>query len=192
MSPGPQAPAGNFIILDVEATCSKEGNSVIVPRGEGEIIEIGALVVSPELVVLSEFSQFVRPVRHPVLSEFCTELTTITQRDVDGAQPFPAVARALALWAQWSEVTWWGSWGYYDRDQFTRDALHHAVPDPLPQPHVNIKEAFGDRQHRRSMGLGRAVRRAGLDFEGTAHRGIDDARNIVRLLPFVLGNEVLR
>lgn len=192
MSPGPQVPAGNFIVLDVEATCSQEGNSVIVPRGEGEIIEIGALVVSPELVVLSEFSQFVRPVRHSQLSEFCTELTTITQRDVDGAQPFPVVARALALWAQWSEVTWWGSWGYYDRDQFTRDAQHHTVPDPLPQPHVNIKEAFADRQHRQSMGLGRAVRRAGLDFEGTAHRGIDDARNIVRLLPFVLGNEVLR
>jgi inhibitor of KinA sporulation pathway (predicted exonuclease) len=29
----------------------------------------------------------------------------------------------------------------------------------------------------------------GLRFEGTQHRAIDDARNIARLLPHVLGRE---
>ncbi len=41
------------------------------------------------------------------------------------------------------------------------------------------------------MGVGQALRRVGLRFEGTPHRGIDDARNIVRLLPYALGVEPL-
>jgi inhibitor of KinA sporulation pathway (predicted exonuclease) len=28
----------------------------------------------------------------------------------------------------------------------------------------------------------------GLTFEGTAHRGIDDARNMARLLPWIFGD----
>jgi hypothetical protein len=35
--------------------------------------------------------------------------------------------------------------------------------------------------------LGQDHARLGLTFEGTAHRGIDDARNIARLLPYALG-----
>ena len=35
--------------------------------------------------------------------------------------------------------------------------------------------------------MGQALRRLGLRFEGPPHRGIDDARNIVRLLPYALG-----
>jgi len=32
-----------------------------------------------------------------------------------------------------------------------------------------------------------ALRRVGLPLVGTHHRGIDDARNIARILPFALG-----
>ncbi|MDF2697512.1 MAG: Inhibitor of the KinA pathway to sporulation, putative exonuclease, partial [Labilithrix sp.] len=32
-----------------------------------------------------------------------------------------------------------------------------------------------------------ALEHAGLTLEGTHHRGIDDARNIARLLPWLLG-----
>ena len=31
------------------------------------------------------------------------------------------------------------------------------------------------------MGVGGALRYLGLEFEGTPHRGIDDARNIARI-----------
>ena len=37
-------------------------------------------------------------------------------------------------------------------------------------------------------GLGDAVRMVGLRFDGTQHRGIDDARNIARRLPFIVGD----
>lgn len=184
-------PSGNAVLLDFEATCSNGPGPVQVPRNEMEIIEIGAIAVDENLNTLSEFSRFVRPVRHPILSNFATELTTITQADVDGAETFYEVAADLALWAAENEISWWGSWGKYDRSQLTQDVQFHRVPDPLPQPHFNVKEAFTARQSiKRRLGLGGAVKLAGLQFEGTAHRAISDTRNIVRLLPFILGDSL--
>jgi len=192
LGPRLPVPSGNFVVLDFEATCSNGTGPIEVPRGEMEIIEIGAIAVDPELNTLSEFARFVRPVRHTTLSAFATELTTITQADVDAAEDFKAVAAELALWAAENEISWWGSWGKYDRSQLTQDVRFHRFPDPLPQPHFNIKESFSERQGiKRRLGLGGAVKTAGLSFEGTAHRAISDTRNIARLLPWILGTAVL-
>ena len=192
LGPRLPVPSGNFVVLDFEATCSNGTGPIEVPRGEMEIIEIGAIAVDPELNTLSEFARFIRPVRHTTLSAFATELTTITQSDVDAAEDFKSVAAELALWAAENEISWWGSWGKYDRNQLTQDVRFHRVPDPLPQPHFNIKESFSERQGiKRRLGLGGAVKTAGLSFEGTAHRAISDTRNIARLLPWVLGTAAL-
>ena len=54
-----------------------------------EIIEIGAVMQSSRTFAIeSEFQTFVRPVRRPVLTDFCTELTGITQHDLTDALPF--------------------------------------------------------------------------------------------------------
>lgn len=186
----PAVPRGNFIILDFEATCDDRGS---IPRGEMEIIEIGAVAVDGKsLAPLSEFSAFVKPMRHGTLTDFCMVLTTITQRDVDSADGFRAVSESLAEWSAENEVSWWGSWGDYDWNQLAKDVRYHRVPNPLPQPHFNVKRGFSERQLlRKQLGLGGAIRRAGMTFEGTAHRGIDDSRNIVRLLPYILGDAAL-
>lgn len=47
-------------------------------------------------------------------------------------------------------------------------------------PHTNFKFLMSER-----VGLDQALRQAGMQFEGTAHRGIDDACNIARLLPLL-------
>jgi inhibitor of KinA sporulation pathway (predicted exonuclease) len=80
------------------------------------------------------------------------------------------------------------SWGNYDRNQLERDARRHGVRLPLGRDHWNLKAAFARRfTDGRECGVGQALRRLGLSFQGTHHRGIDDARNIARILPHVLG-----
>ncbi|KQO98284.1 3'-5' exonuclease [Leifsonia sp. Leaf264] len=183
------APTGNGLIVDFEATCS---NINEFPREQNEIIEFPGIVVGPDLNVVAEFSSFVRPIRNPVLTDFCRELTTIRQAEVDTAPTFPEVAAAVAEFVAQYDVQWWGSWGDYDRNQLTKDVQFHRVPNPLPQPHINLKQAFSDAQGVRRLGLGGAVRRAELTFQGTAHRGIDDSCNIVALLPWVFGDRRIR
>jgi inhibitor of KinA sporulation pathway (predicted exonuclease) len=52
---------------------------------------------------------------------------------------------------------------------------------------MNLKDLFARRVGGRRRGNHNALARVGLTATGTHHRGIDDARNIARLLPFALG-----
>jgi inhibitor of KinA sporulation pathway (predicted exonuclease) len=73
-----------YIITDLEATCWE---NVRAPE-RMEIIEIGAVALASATAVVGEFNRFVRPIAEPRLSAFCTQLTSITQADVDGADIF--------------------------------------------------------------------------------------------------------
>lgn len=175
-----------YLVVDLEATCDEPKS---FPRSETEIIEIGAVLVdAATLEVEDEFQTFVRPRRHPRLTAFCTQLTTITQDQVDDAPGFPRAIAALTDFLGCAEVTMC-SWGAYDWNQFRRDATWHRVTLPF-QRHINLKERFSRRHPSgRRFGVRGALRQVGLGFHGTPHRGIDDARNIARLLPWVMDGD---
>jgi inhibitor of KinA sporulation pathway (predicted exonuclease) len=170
------------VVIDLEATCSRDET---VPKKEMEIIEIGAVAVDAELRCLDEFQAFVRPVRHPELTPFCRELTTITQADVDAAETLPAVARAMRNWVDQLGAGLWASWGMFDRMLFDRDFRYHCIPSPLPRTHINVRECFEATVATGPADFAAALAQARLAFEGQPHRGIDDARNIARLLPII-------
>jgi inhibitor of KinA sporulation pathway (predicted exonuclease) len=177
------------LVIDLEATCDERHR---IPRDETEIIEIGAVLVDGEtLLAVAEWQSFVRPVRHPVLTPFCTKLTSIVQSDVAEAPVFGAAIEALRGFIAGRAIQF-GSWGDYDRAQLAREAERHGIALPLGTGHYNIKQAFNERVGgHKQRGVGQALSYLGLSFDGTAHRGIDDARNIARLLPYALGRAEL-
>lgn len=178
-----------FLVIDLEATCDDKG---AVPRHQMEIIEIGGVLVDPgTLEIRQEFQTFVRPVVHTQLTPFCTELTSITQSQVDDAPTFPEALELLRAFIGTDYRVRFCSWGNYDKHQFRNDARLHQVSLPFnDNRHINLKEKFSDALGtRRSFGLSRAIRRVGLSFDGTHHRGIDDARNIARLMPWIYRRE---
>lgn len=178
-----------YLIIDLEATCSDDGS---VPRHEMEIIEIGAVLLQARTFeVESELQTFVRPVRHPRLTPFCTGLTSITQEEVAAAPLFPEALRSLKEWMEGFGDALFCSWGEYDRLQFLQDCRFHGVEYPFGAGHLNLKEEFSRTLGTgRRFGVGGALRRLGLGFEGTHHRGIDDARNIARIVRAVAGEGV--
>jgi inhibitor of KinA sporulation pathway (predicted exonuclease) len=173
------------IIVDLEATCCDQGS---FPRDEMEIIEIGAVRVSSATGgIESVFSAFVKPVRNPVLTCFCRELTTISQDDVRDADGYPQVLINFSSWLAEQPDYDFCSWGDYDKKQFIQDSEYHGVPYPFSGNHRNLKMEFSSAHGRKKRyGLGQAIRKIGLEFEGTAHRGIDDARNIARIYRHML------
>ena len=82
-----------YIIVDLEATCWE-----VVDRKDMEIIEIGAVVLSPNKNLDKEFTAFVRPIMKPILSDYCKKLTTISQKDVDSAETFNVVFPKFLQW----------------------------------------------------------------------------------------------
>jgi inhibitor of KinA sporulation pathway (predicted exonuclease) len=182
-----------FLVIDLEATCC---NQKSIPSHEMEIIEIGAVMVNEKhLDVVAEFQTFIQPVRHPILTNFCTELTSITQDLVNSAPSFGEAIASLREWLGDYNNVVFCSWGDFDRKQFILDESYHQIelPYPIPKQHLNFKQLFTDNQGlKKKFGMKGALELAEIQLVGTHHRGIDDARNIAKLIPYILGRQKLK
>lgn len=177
--------AGGYVVgmlvnvVDVEATCWPGPP----PDGQiSEIIEIGVTVT--DLAARERVAKhrlLVRPERSTV-SGFCTELTGLTQAEVDSGVSF-AEACARLTGEHATAKRGWASWGEYDRKQFLRQCDATATPYPFGARHVNAKAVFADAFGlSRQVGMAQALRIAELPLEGRHHRGDDDSWNIAALV----------
>jgi len=170
----------NYIILDLEATC-KENDQTF----ENEIIEIGAVKINSKLETVDEFSQFLKPVINPILTPFCTKLTTIKQSDVDSAKHPIRVIQDFIDWCSKDNYLISSyllcSWGFYDKKQFKHDCNYHRLNTRWLNNHISLKHQFAEIKNIRPCGMGKALSMLKLPLEGTHHRGIDDAKNIAKI-----------
>ncbi|MEO0967184.1 MAG: 3'-5' exonuclease [Cyanobacteria bacterium J06639_18] len=178
----------HYLIVDLEATCCDKFS---IPQKEMETIEIGAVIVEAVgLNVIDEFTIFIKPVRHPILTAFCTELTTIKQADLENAPTFSQAAETFKCWFEKYKNSIFCSWGDYDKNQLERDAKYHKIPYPMGNEHVNIKKLFSlALGTKKQYGMAKALKMVGLSMDGTHHRGIDDAKNLAKLMPFIIGRK---
>ena len=172
-----------YIILDLEATCYERGEK---PEGfVNEIIEIGAVKVDENYEYIDEYCKFLKPKNHPIISKFCNELTTITQEDIDKAEDARDVLIDFFEWCKedGKEVVY-VSWGFYDKNQFKYDLRINKLDKEIinDSNHISFKHLYGKVNRVKPMGLKKACYREKIDFEGTHHRGIDDAKNILKVL----------
>jgi inhibitor of KinA sporulation pathway (predicted exonuclease) len=179
----------NVVVVDIEATCWSDDQPELRQRQRAvsEIIEIGAVrLVGPRLEPDGEYQAFVRPVNHSVLSDFCCQLTSISQDDVKDAPEYPEAWRRFLEWTGPTDVLQMVSWSAYDHHLFCRQCGEADVDLPKWK-HVDIKAEFG-RWVFSAQGLrGRfrfsdALAHVEIEALGTAHRAIADARNTATLL----------
>ncbi|WP_204074987.1 3'-5' exonuclease [Planotetraspora phitsanulokensis] len=171
-------PFGRFLnVVDVEATCWAGPPP---PGQTSEIIEIGLCVVDLEsLERVSRHRLLVRPARSRV-GDFCTGLTGLTQREVDGGVGFQEACDILKR-DHYARHRTWASWGDYDRRQFARQCASGGYP--FGARHVNAKLRFSETYGlTRRLGMKAALEHAGLPLEGRHHSGADDAWNIGALV----------
>lgn len=165
-----------YIIFDLEATC---WDTQMFDR-EQEIIEIGAVKYSPYGEPLDEFQAFVKPVLHPGLSNYCTQLTGITQEDVNRAGAFEKVIGQFLHWSENEAIPLaYAAWGKYDRELILAECARYDLEDDWLDPYLNLKQQYRDmkRLHGR-IGLKSALNREKMEFVGDHHRALDDARNL--------------
>ncbi|KAI0736879.1 ribonuclease H-like domain-containing protein [Fomitopsis betulina] len=225
--PRVKQPYDVFLVLDVEATCEDGSGAFDYPN---EIIEWPVCLLRWKdkhegglaecLEVVSEFRSFVKPTWKPRLSEFCKQLTGVTQDQVDCAPTFtelldnirrflvandlidPITSRHLVRFC-------WCSDGPHDiRDFVVKQCFISKIPIPAwilgdvldvrKTVHILLDAApdkcststeQARRQHafstppRMALTIPRQLAALGLSpFQGRQHSGIDDARNIARIL----------
>ena len=180
-----------LLVVDLEATCSSDSS---IPPSKMETIEIGAVLVDLDrFEICDEFQAFIKPVRNPSLTEFCINLTGITQGMVSEAASYFEVFPAFGEWIETNAMgSAFCSWGAYDRRQLEQDCAMHGLAYNMP-PHANLKALFSDRQStKRPVGMAAALELCGIELGGQHHRALDDAKNIAQLLPWIVGNRTIK
>ncbi|CAB3406607.1 unnamed protein product [Caenorhabditis bovis] len=176
-----------LIAIDFECTCVE-----VIYDYPHEIIELPAVLINvKDMKIVSTFRTYVRPVRNPILSDFCIAFTKIAQETVDRA---PYFREALELLYEWMRKFGLSEKGV--RFAFVTDGPHdmwkfmqfQCALSGMKMPHIfrsfiNIKKIFKERLHGLVKGNGKSgienmLEKFDLKFEGNKHSGLDDAKNI--------------
>lgn len=174
-------------VLDFEATCDREKS--FTPAHE--VIEFPSVMLqkqeNEEYEPISEFREFCKPLYNIKLTEFCKNLTGITQQQVSTASDFPVVLERHQQWLEGFSldptelvIVCCGRWDICDMmvDECRRWCL---TPHRIYQRMINVKDMFC-----KQVGPFRGGMKAMLDYleiplEGRHHSGIDDSRNIAKM-----------
>lgn len=202
-----------FIVIDFEATC-EERNPIDYQH---EIIEFPAVLVQVrtgdgEPRIVDEFHGFCRPRINTELSDFCRNLTRIAQSTVDAAEPFIDVHERFLRWLEKHRLGTENTFalitdGPFDMGRFLYLQVNQTEIDyPEYAKHwVNIRKAFANfykrdfyekqqQQHSNNAhqaklpGLQTMLDSLGMEFQGQPHSGLDDARNIARIVVRMIGD----
>ncbi|KAF1518666.1 ERI1 exoribonuclease 2, partial [Eudyptes sclateri] len=190
---------GYLIVVDFEATCWRDAG-----RRGPEIIEFPAVLLNTSTgEIESEFHTYVQPQEHPILSEFCTELTGITQNQVDEGVPLNICLSQFLKWIQKIQkekkiifssdipshstsearpctfVTW-TDWDLGVCLQYECKRKQLRKPDIL-NSWIDLKATYRAFYNRKPKGLNGALQDLGMAFAGREHSGLDDSRNTARL-----------
>ena len=176
-----------FLILDLEATCF--GGQF--EKGLQEIIEFPAILVrnDEKYTRMGTFHRYVRPTERPILSEFCKQLTGISQNTVDVSSDFTMILRQFQDWARGHgldpgncTLITFGSWDLKYAIPNACAACAVEIPTILNinyTKYVNLKKICQRKTGILPPSIPRLMEIVEKRFEGKEHSGIDDVENIL-------------
>lgn len=161
-----------ILSVDFELTCW-EGPPP--PGQRPEIIQIGLCEIDCLTWERTRTGMWYVKNEQSGVSEFCTELTGITQRVLDRrGVPLSEAARLLKKKFGTLGKTWM-AWGH-DLDDHDADCASKGVEKFMSTSFLNLGLLYSQvAGEGRSLGLGETCERLGVEFGGKAHDALDDA-----------------
>ena len=80
-----------YIVLDLEWNQSNTGKEDAVEKLPFEIIEIGAIKLNKERVMVSEFNELIKPQVYHEMHKITSKLIHIQMQELERGRPFPEV-----------------------------------------------------------------------------------------------------
>ncbi|MEK8130762.1 3'-5' exonuclease [Paenibacillus filicis] len=164
----------DYIILDIEFNGRKFASELPM-----EVIEIGAVRLSPTLEPVDEFTSLIKPVYFAKLNSFIKKKTGIPQEDIDVASGFVPVIKDFIAWLSRSESFLLLTWGGEDMKRIVQDTRMHKLDDAywMAAPYFDLLKGYTRYKNvTNDVSVEAALADLEIVAEGSAHRALDDAR----------------
>lgn len=174
----------NYIVIDLEWNQSNTGEEPEVKEIPFEIIDIGAIKLNSEKMMIDEFNQLVKPAVYQHMHKITSNLIHLHMKDLQKGRPFVEVMGDFLSWC--GEDYIFCTWGPLDLYELQRNMRYYHM-EPLAGKPICFLDAqklfsiaFEDKKQRRSLEY--AIDYLKIEKDIPFHRAFSDAYYTARIL----------
>lgn len=167
----------NYIVFDLEwnqGYTSPSKSSDTIPF---EIIEIGAVKLNSDKVMIDEFSEIVSPQIYKTVHYMTGKLVQLKMDELKKGEPFPVVMRKFLEWCGNDYV--FCTWGPLDLYELQRNMVYYHMKPFSDRPFAfyDVQKLYAIEcdEEKRRLGLETAVDELKVEKDIPFHRAFSDA-----------------
>lgn len=175
-----------YAFFDAEYTCFMENDTFFDKEHSGELLSVGMVLCDKRFNLVRTYYSPIHPLYNAKLTNYCKELTGLTQEEIDEAPSYEAVFQELYLLLQEYPVKEIFTWG--------NDA--HTLRHDIEKNHKFVARRFRKisgllqditkRLTRRIYGKGITLSLSDMKYicgmeHRTAHNALEDAKDLYRI-----------
>lgn len=182
----------NYIVLDLEwnQSSTTQGNNPKVPF---EIIEIGAVKLNENKVMIDEFSALIKPQIYETLHYMTGKLVRIKMAELKNEQPFAEVMNRFLEWC--GEDYIFCTWGPLDLTELQRNMTYFGFKPFMDGPFqfLDIQKLFAieNNEPKERRALENAVDLFGITKDIPFHRAFSDAYYTAKVFEHIIKEETV-
>lgn len=179
----------NYIVLDLEWNQSNTGREDTVANLPFEIIEIGAIKLNDECVIISEFSELVKPQVYHEMHHITSKLIHMQIEELERGELFPEVMSRFLEWCGEEEYVFC-TWGSLDLVELQRNMKFYNMTSLSDGPiaFLDVQKLFSiayeDRKSRRALEYG--IDFLNIEKDIPFHRAFSDAYYTAKVLSRII------
>lgn len=182
----------NYIVLDLEWNQSNTGLEAEVEKLPFEIIEIGAIKLSEDKLMVDEFSELIKPQVYHEMHHITSKLIHMQMQELQRGEHFPEVAKRFFDWC--GEDYIFCTWGTLDLTELQRNMEYYGLT-PLsdaPIEYLDVQKLFAicyeERSQRRSLEY--SIDFLQIEKDIPFHRAFSDAYYTAKVLARIMEKDI--
>ncbi len=180
--------------MDLEWNQGSATRDTMIPAVPFEIIEIGAVKLNKERVMMDEFSELIKPQLYSTMHYVTGKLIHLKMTELKNEKPFPEVMKKFLDWCGPDPV--FCTWGPLDLYELQRNMVYYGFK-PLsdgPLAFYDIQKLYAlehSKEHKR-LALENAVDELKIQKDIPFHRAFSDAYYTARVFNEIKREDTLR